>query len=173
MFASRAARLFGLVAILALGISCTTGEDPTAPAMPQGEPELLLGLNPGRLLSCPGQPYAVATATIGPSGGQISVGEHLLVIPPGALSRPTTIRAEAPPDGVASVRLEPHGLTFHRPAELTLSYRSCALAGLLPVQVAYTTETLDLLDLLPSANDLLQLQVTAQLDHFSRYAVAW
>ena len=173
MFASRAARLFGLVSILALGISCTTGEDPTAPATPQADPELLLGLDPGRLLSCPTQPYAVATATIGPTGGQISVGGHLLVIPAGALSAPTTIHAEAPSEAVASIRLEPHGLTFHRPAELTLSYRHCALAGLLPVRVAYTTETLDLLDLLPSANDLLRFQVTAPLDHFSRYAVAW
>ncbi|MBK7714874.1 MAG: hypothetical protein IPI38_05575 [Gemmatimonadetes bacterium] len=65
-----------LLALLAtLTLSCATGEDPTAPAMPAVVPEappadsrLLQPLLNG-LLACYPQPYAAASQVIGPAGG--------------------------------------------------------------------------------------------------------
>jgi hypothetical protein len=73
---------------------------------------------------------------------------------------------------VNSVRFSPEGLRFARPAQLTMSYRNCVLT-LLPKRIAYTNELLRILDLLPSRDLLLNKTVTAPVDHFSRYAVAF
>jgi hypothetical protein len=80
----------------------------------------------------------------------------------------------APSDPVVSVSFAPEGLTFARPARLTLSYAQCPLLpSLLPKHIAYTTNLLEILQLLTSVDDLLHRNVSAGLDHFSRYAVAW
>jgi hypothetical protein len=128
------------------------------------------------LLFCSPLPAASTTQIIGPAGGTLSVGPHTLVIPAGALSQAVAITAEAPTDSVRSVRLLPEGLTFAagKPARLTLSYAGCSLLGtLVPKRIAYTTDLLELLQLLPSIDDLLRRQVSAPLKHFSRYAVSW
>jgi hypothetical protein len=128
------------------------------------------------LLFCSSLPAASTTQIIGPAGGTLSVGPHTLVIPAGALSQAIAITAEAPTDSVRSVRLLPEGLTFAagKPARLTLSYAGCSLLGtLVPKRIAYTTDLLELLQLLPSIDDLLRRQVSAPLKHFSRYAVSW
>jgi hypothetical protein len=96
------------------------------------------------------------------------------VVPPGALDSVVVISGVAAADSVVSVRFAPEGLTFSRPARLTLSYASCPLVwSLLPKRVVYTTDALELLQLLLSSDDLLHRKVSADLDHFSRYAVAW
>ena len=85
-----------------------------------------------------------------------------------------TITAVAPSDTVNQVRFFPEGLTFASPASLTMSYANCdALSQLEPKQIAYTTDALAILALLPSVDVLSQQQVTGQLQHFSTYAVAW
>ena len=126
------------------------------------------------LLSCPDQPAAQAEAAIGPEGGTLQVGPHRLVVPPGALDSTVVISGVAVADSVVSVQFAPEGLTFSVPARLTLSYAACPLIpSLLPKRVVYTTDVLELLQLLLSSDDLLHRQVSADLDHFSRYAVAW
>lgn len=40
-------------------------------------------------------------------------------------------------------------------------------------RVAYTSERLEILSYLLSRDDLLLMQVSGELEHFSRYAVAW
>lgn len=114
--------------------------------------------------------------TVGPAGGTILVGPHRLVIPAGALTSPVLITAEAPADSVNSVRLLPHGLTFApgKPAKLTLSYANCSLLGqLLPKRIVYTTDLLEILEWLLSADEPLARRVSTSLEHFSRYAIAW
>lgn len=126
------------------------------------------------LLRCSPLPAASVTQTVGPEGGTLSVGPHRLTIPAGALAVPVTITAVAPSDTVAQVRFFPEGLTFASPASLTMSYANCD--GLnLPVskQIAYTTDALAILQLFPSFDDLSGQQVTASLQHFSTYAIAW
>lgn len=173
-------RVLSIVALTTTTLSsCSTLDAPTAPAS-EAQPSLLGadlpivgGLLEG-LLACNRQAYARSVATIGPSGGSIRVGKHTLTIPRGALTRSVTITAEAPSDFVASVRFAPEGLEFSRPATLTLDYSSCPLGRLrLLKRVAYTTERLQILSYLLSRDNLLLMKVSADLEHFSRYAVAW
>lgn len=170
-----------LAAVLAGGVGCTSSDalvpsEPSAPAsMAAGDPEspLLSGvLNSVSLLSCSPQPDLAVTKVVGPDGGTILVGTHKLVIPSGALSRNYTIRAEQARHRVNSVRFSPEGLRFAKPARLTMSYANCS--SLLPLkQVVYIDEVLSILELIPSIDNLQAGTVTAEIRHFSRYAVAW
>lgn len=128
------------------------------------------------LLKCTPLPYASASQRIGPDGGTLEIGPHTLTIPPGALTESVVIRGEAPVDRVNSVRLWPEGLRFAngKDARLTLSYRNCLGATLLPLKrIVYTTDNLRLLSVLVSVDDVLRQRVSTGLKHFSRYAVAW
>lgn len=174
----RVLRVLAMVMLFATVLtSCSTLDAPTTPTSSPEAAQLKLPVIPGLLqglLACNPQPYARTEKVIGPLGGTIRVGGHTLVIPIGALSRNVTITAEAPSDSVASVRFQPEGLQFIRPATLTLDYSSCPLGRLQILKhVAYTTDRLQILDLLLSRDNLLLMKVSADLKHFSRYAVAW
>ncbi len=171
-----------LLVVGLFGFSGCGTDGPTAPESP--EASLLLGNHGGLLgtgvgsglLSCTPLPYARTEQTVGPAGGTLVVGPHQLVVPAGALSAPVLITAEAPSDSVNSVRLLPHGLTFAegKPARLTLSYANCSLLGqLLPKRIVYTTDLLEILEWLLSFDEPLARRVSANLEHFSRYAIAW
>jgi hypothetical protein len=192
-----------LALVLVAGVGCTsdtTGVDvPGAPeiqAEPSVETSLLLGgllgdsegllggvldlvggvvrglLDVTGLLDCSEQSYAVTRETIGPWGGSIKVGNHVLVIPRGALSRYVTIKAEQIQGSTNSVRFTPEGLRFAKPAALTMSYDNCRNVEL-PKAIVYTTEGLEVLEVLWSLDLLRWMKVTAPIDHFSRYAVAY
>lgn len=175
-----------LAAVLAAGVSCTSAESlgPSALAGPSTmaetdgqQSELLLGtlldaLRNLRLLSCSPQPYVSTTQVVGVNGGTIHVGTHTLVIPAGALERDYRISAEQVTHQVNSVRLSPEGLTFAKPARLTLSYSNCSSLLLLK-QVVYTDDRLSILELMPSLDNIIAQTVTGGIRHFSRYAVAW
>ncbi|HET8623914.1 MAG TPA: hypothetical protein VFM14_10155 [Gemmatimonadales bacterium] len=117
------------------------------------------------LLTCTQQPYAKSTKVIGPEGGTIVVGNHSLFVPKGALNRKVQITAEQVRGSTNSVRFAPEGLRFARPAEVKLSYANCAQLPL-KKRVVYTDE-------LPSKDESRSRAVTGQIDHFSRYAVAY
>jgi hypothetical protein len=168
--------------LMVAGTSCTS-DTATAPAETTA-PELGLFDNGGilgtgllkGLLYCSPLPAASASQTIGPRGGTIVMGPHSIYFPPGALSRSVRITAEVVRDSVNSVRLLPEGLQFAkgRPARLTLSYANCSLLGrLAPKRIAYTDERLGILEVLLSLDNILTRKVSASLEHFSRYAVAY
>lgn len=165
--------------VIAAG-SCSPADAPTAPARtPAPSASLLGGITntlSTTLLACAPQPYAADTEVVGSKGGTLVIGPHRFVIPAGALSHNVTIIGEAPVDNVVSVRFQPEGLTFdpnHLP-RLTLDYSRCGLLyNVVPKHIAYTTDALSILDILPSVDDLLHSQVSANIKHFSRYAVAW
>jgi len=164
-----------LVCALALASACgdhaPTGPQPSAPAAS------LIGslLGPTGLLRCSNLPYAQTTRTIGILGGSLSVGPHTLIIPPGALTQPTTITMTLPTGlGVNAVKFTPEGLRFLTPAALHMSYANCSLLGkLLPKRIAYTTDNLQILYYLLSLDNLLSKYVTGKVTHFSDYVVAW
>jgi hypothetical protein len=146
---------------------------PAAPAAPSAD---LLGslLQATGLLRCTPLPYDSMSAVIGPAGGELHAGPHVLQVPAGALAQPLLISMAAPSENVNSVRFSPEGLHFARSASLTMSYANCNLLGrLVPKRIAYTTDQLAILSYLLSVDDIFQKQVTGQLDHFSRYALAW
>jgi hypothetical protein len=124
------------------------------------------------LLECSEQRYQVARETIGPWGGSIRVGDHLLVIPRGALTYNVRITAEQMPGATNSVRFSPEGLRFKKSAILTLNYKNCSNVEL-PKAIVYTDESLNVRDILRSIDLFRRLQISAPIDHFSRYAVAF
>jgi hypothetical protein len=189
----------GLALALTAGVSCTAGDGPTGPQVPeQAEQSSLLldnllgdGLLSGDglagdvlngavgtvlgvtdLLVCSSQPYEIERKTIGSDGGTIEVGSHTLVIPRGALKKTTTITAEQIPGRTNSLRFSPEGLQFQKPAELTMSYKNC-LVVLLKKSIVYTDEKLKVLEVLRSLDLFGKRTVTAPIDHFSRYAIAY
>jgi hypothetical protein len=130
------------------------------------------GLN--LLLNCSPQPYDSASQSIGPDGGTLTVGGNTLTIPPGALPAPTVITGVVTPDTVNAVRFSPQGLTFQQPTTLVMSYANCGLLGLfIPRHIAYTTDDLQILQIIPSLDNFLNRTVTGQVSHFSQYAIAW
>jgi len=171
-------RVLGLVVgvVLLAGVGCSgTQNDPTAPSaemvMAATDPvtSLVSSLD---LLTCRPLPYAATTAVVGPAGGVVRVGKTSLVIPRYALESAVTIKAEQVPGSVNSVRFSPEGLRFAKPAALTMSYDNCLLV--VPTKrIVYTTEGLRVLELLKSLDLRLSRSVSASIEHFSRYAVAY
>lgn len=190
----------GLVIALSATVSCTAADGPTGlPASQSAEqPSQLLGdllggdgllegdgligevvngtvstlLGITDLLVCTTEPYRVARQTIGSEGGKIQVGRHTLVIPRGALRQKTTITAEQMSGRTNSLRFSPEGLRFQKPAALTMSYQNC-LVVLVAKRIVYTDENLKILEVLKSLDLFKKRTVTAPIDHFSRYAVAY
>lgn len=181
---SRLVSTMFLSLLLLAGVSCSTDRAmaPTQPAEQTPDFGLLdnggllgTGLLKG-LLTCSPLPAATASNRIGSQGGVLNVGPHQLIVPPGALNGPVTITAEIESDSVNSVHFEPEGLQFARgrPAVLTMSYANCSLlARLAPKKIVYTDDALDILKVLLSLDNILTRKVTAPVEHFSRYAVAY
>jgi hypothetical protein len=125
------------------------------------------------LLLCSPQPYAITTQSIGPNGGVIRVGSHTLQIPGNAVTGTVLITAEQVTGSSNSVRFSPEGLRFQKPATLTMSYENCAVV-LLQKKIVYTDEKLNILEVLKASLDFFNRKtVTAPIDHFSRYVVAY
>ncbi|MGE5801862.1 MAG: hypothetical protein ACM358_06370, partial [Gemmatimonadota bacterium] len=105
----------------------------------------------------------------------LTAGPHTLVIPAGALDKPTKITMSLRTGGgVNAVHFEPEGLQFQRSAALTMSYSNCDLLGkLLPKRIAYADDALNVITYLLSVDNLWGKRVTGKLDHFSDYVVAW
>jgi hypothetical protein len=169
---------------LAGRLAPTGALQPWAPSLPTG------------LLACSELPYESVTQVVGPEGGTISIGPHTLLIPAGALTKSVSITAVIdtglgrktllvrPPEGrkpkkdfvaVNSVRFKPK-LKFQSPAYLTMSYANCDLGGpgqLLPA-IVYTNPVLNvILENEPALDSPDAQSLTAGIDHFSNYAVAW
>ena len=168
---------FLMVALVVCVIASCSDRAPTAPTAAPAADASLIGslLRPTGLLQCSDLPPASSTQTIGPAGGSITVGPHVLRIPPGALAAPTSITATiATGQGVNGIRFQPEGLRFATPAYLTMSYANCNLLGsLLPKRIAYTSDLLQILEYLLSVDNLLSKKVTGQVNHFSIYVIAW
>jgi hypothetical protein len=193
---------FGLVLALLAGVSCTTADGPTgiSETQPIEQPAYLVGdllggvgglvggtvdgvvdlaggvvgglLKITGLLTCQEQQYASTYQTVGSQGGTIRIGKHALVIPKGALRKNVRIRAEQMQGPTNSVRFSPEGLQFQKPATLLLNYQNCENVET-PKAVVYTTEEFKILEVLRSLDLLNKQTVTAPIDHFSRYAVAF
>jgi hypothetical protein len=156
----------------ALALSCTEAP-PTAPPPAQLRADWLFPRLLG-LLTCSPLPADSVTQVIGPDGGTLNVGPHSLVVPPGALDSAVSITAVIPADSTNRVMFFPQGLTFQGRATLTMSYANCGLVqSLLPRQIAYTNDLLQILYILPSFDNWSAKTVTTGLHHFSDYAVAW
>jgi len=191
--------ILGLALLLTVGVSCTSSDGTPSEALgPSVEQQqspsfgLIGDLTDGLtstvdgltttvvgtlgsvtdLLLCSPQPYAITSQDIGLNGGVLRVGSHSLVIPANALQQTVTITAEQVRGKTNSVRFSPEGLQFERPAVLTMNYGNCELV-LVQKKIVYTDETLKVLEVLRSLDLFRSKSVSAPIDHFSRYAVAY
>jgi hypothetical protein len=186
----------GLALLLLVGVSCSAGDSTGPISSDQQQPAPSFGLigdltgsltntvgdltgtvvgtlgSVTDLLTCSPLPYDSETQTVGPDGGVITVGRNSLAIPSGALSQPVQITAEQIRGKTNSVRFSPEGLRFQKPAVLTMNYENCALV-LVQKRIVYTDEQLKILEVLRSLDLFRARAVSAPIDHFSRYAIAY
>ena len=127
------------------------------------------------LLRCEPQEYTSDVELIGPDGGSVKVGPHELKIPKGALDHEVVISAVAPVSDLIEVELQPEGLHFDKPAELKLSYDRCLQpTSWLKLFIVYLSDQGDQILEIKATLDKKGLKALyTDLDHFSRYAVAW
>src|SRR5258707_11504373 len=90
---------FLMVALVVCVIASCSDSAPTAPATVQAPNASLIGdlLRPTGLLQCSALPAASTTQTIGPSGGSLTVGPHVLRIPAAAAAPPAPSPPPPPP----------------------------------------------------------------------------
>jgi hypothetical protein len=176
-----------LLAVLAAASSCG---DPT----PLGVPEFRKG---GRwqdgsttgtgLVAC-SQTYDSVTQVIGPEGGFIVLGSHILWVDTMALAEPVSITAVAPADTVRWVRFQPDGLQFRTngagwSAVLFTSFKDCGVPTTDDLRIAQVTDSLRVIRYLAPAAIWIRVRknawsqgnqyIAGVLNHFSQYAVAW
>jgi len=189
----RAVRRFVIaLALLTVGSACD--RSPTEPPQPAALSASRVGpiTRPGKprhatvLVPCSALPDQSVTEAIGPEGGSITVGPHVLFIPAGALKKRVSITANihSRPRGltgrqglqVNAVGFQPK-LKFQTPAYLVMSYANCNranTASLYPKHIAYANAALNvILENVASDDYPDAMLVTAGIDHFSNYAVAW
>lgn len=169
--------------VLAVALACA----PDAPTQPSAVPNLdLIGNVTGTvtgttdllagpvhgLLSCTTTQSYSSSARIGSAGGTLQVGPHTLVVPKGALGATVKISATAPAGDIVQVHFEPAGLKFAKSTTLSLSYAQCGLQLLPPLRIVYIDGNRSILEILPSAINLLNQSVTGPVSHFSNYALA-
>jgi hypothetical protein len=167
---NRRTRIFSfVVGLLAATLIAACSDDATAPSTPA---LAVAGTRPPTITRC-NQTYGAASGWIGPLGGRLKAGGHTLYVPAGALSAPRFITMQAPSDNIGHVVFGPDGLTFNEsyPAHLVMSYQNCSVAPDATQQVAYTSETLKILETQPSVSDPATLTVDAKLTHFSHYVI--
>lgn len=178
----------GLVTALTLGLATACSDAPTEPFAGRREaaPSLLPGpadaIESVQVLERTA-PLAIdetVTRTIGPLGGMITLPAAglVMVVPPGALSRPTAITATAPAGGLVGYHFSPAGLTFEAPVRLVqdlLATTASPAEGPLGFQLvtAYfhgpLAPTVEALELLPL--DLLGRLGVFTIAHFSGYVI--
>lgn len=124
------------------------------------------------LYRCETPDFGSVSKVIGRDGGEINVGPHSLRIPGDALQQDVTITATARPGQYVRIELEPHGLQFDRPAELTLSYQHCDTPPPKGRHVAYVDDSGNVLELLEVNFHRSGQDVETRLNHFSGYAIA-
>jgi hypothetical protein len=122
---------------------------------------------------CEPRAYASDMAVVGPGGGRLRFGGHVLSVPRGALDAYVLVTAEALAGNEIAVRLSPHGLAFAGGVTLELDYSACTRLRQDEVRVAYLDDRGTILEYPSSRARTRSRSVTATLEHFSKYAVAY
>jgi hypothetical protein len=192
-------RKLAFVPILLLAFTaCDQIGDPVAPLPSTADPLLgsLLGGNTVQgytlvkdpILSLSGITSAVSTGSvIGFGGGTISLLGHTLTVPVGAVSSPTLFTMTVLPTGYVEVDLLATVNTllgvldlgskgFIKPVPVTLTYARGTNVGThtdLKVLRIKSILGYGTYEVMPSTVDTINKNVTAPLDHFSRYTLAY
>jgi hypothetical protein len=190
-------RLVSLAVALVAVASCSTDQT-TSPVAPSRAPSVqapsadLLGGVTGlvaSLVSVNGlqrtTPLAASitvTKTIGTAGGSFAIPEAgvTVVVPAGALTKPTVIKMTARAGALVAYDFEPHGITFAKPLVFSQSLRgtNASLLSVPFLQLGYykdaslLTKTGGLIsELLGGVVNVLEWKFTGTIPHFSGYMV--
>jgi hypothetical protein len=132
----------------------------------------------GGLLKLVGKVLSLVIKIIGLDGGLLTLQNHSLLVPPGAVTQPTTFRMELVPNRLVMVDLEAtrRGRDvgadgFGTPVTLTLSYKDADVRDPSKLFILRYNENGEH-ERLPSVVNTTNKTVSAQLDHFSRYCMA-
>ena len=176
-----------LLAALAATTSCTDPSPLGVPAFRRGGRGQEGSTKGTGLLAC-SQTYDSVTQVVGPAGGFIVVGSHILWVDTMALADTVRITAVASADTVRSVRFQPDGLQFRTngagwSAVLFTSFKDCGVPTADALRIAQITDSLQVIRYLDRASIWIKVRrnawsqgnqyIAGVLNHFSQYAVAW
>jgi hypothetical protein len=181
------------VSLLFMSLVASSCGDPSSAAFDPAGPALEAGrAKPaGTLLVCAPTSYDSVTKVIGPAGGVIVAGGHVLIVDSMALLTPVSITAIAPPHFLNLVRFRPEGLKFRIGvngfgAIAATSVDDCGVHPNQVLRVVNITDALAIKEYMApvSTTDSLvvvtkyksvlgDLWVGGLLRHFSDYAVAY
>ena len=176
-----------LLAALAATWSCTDPSPLGVPAFRRGGRGQEGSTKGTGLLAC-AQTYDSVTQVIGPAGGFIVLGSHILWVDTMALADTVRITAVAPADTVRWVRFQPDGLQFRTngagwSAVLFTSFKDCRVPTADALRIAQITDSLQVIRYLDPASIWIKVRrnawsqgnqyIAGVLNHFSQYAVAW
>ena len=176
-----------LLAALAATSSCTDPSPLGVPAFRRGGRGQEGSTKGTGLLAC-SQTYDSVTQVVGPAGGFIVVGSHILWVDTMALADTVRITAVASADTVRSVRFQPDGLQFRTngagwSAVLFTSFKDCGVPTSDALRIAQITDSLQVIRYLDPASVWIRVRknawsqgnqyIAGVLRHFSQYAVSW
>ena len=176
-----------LLAALAATSSCTDPSPLGVPAFRRGGRGQEGSTKGTGLLAC-SQTYDSVTQVVGPAGGFIVVGSHILWVDTMALADTVRITAVAPAGTVRWVRFQPDGLHFRTngagwSAVLFTSFKDCGVPTSDALRIAQITDSLQVIRYLDPASIWIRVRknawsqgnqyIAGVLRHFSQYAVSW
>ena len=149
------------------------------PAGPLPDPPALASTSPGpSLIECPTNVVRSASTTIHPTGGELTLGGHKVVVPAGAVLVPVTITLSEPISNYMEISVRVNGAEhheFHIPVTITLSYARCTRSNVdkLKLNVWHIDETTKaFLNNMGGDDDKVARAITFSTGHFSGYVVA-
>lgn len=175
--------LFLITLVLTTGfVSCKKEADVITPDQPGTEQPTPTPTEPAGAVTPVATPEgAIVTATIGPAGGTIeSADKRIRVnVPAGALTTSQTLSVQllsknhCPLGTGQAFRLLPHGLTFAKPATLTIHYKERDVNGSAPqlLRIAYQTDKGHWQSPATKGIDTTARTVTVQTTHFSDWGL--
>lgn len=167
----------GPLLIILVASGCETGDrviGPTDQRLPaQGLSLSTAALPGGKGLAqaCRQHATYADSALIGPAGGTLRVGLNELIVPPGALGSPTMIVGTVPEGTTGTIRLEPSGLRFKKPAGLRLDVTGCDFPEPVP-DVIHVDDDGTVLQRIEAVFSNAWKAVAAPIEHFSAYQIA-
>jgi hypothetical protein len=168
-------RLFLLLALAAGLTACS--EPTTAPPLDESEPSLNVVPTSG-LIECRRTRSQTRSAVLGPLGGVLSLGGHMIIVPPDALGALALVSIRQPASRFVEVEVRVNGqphFQFAKPLTLVLDYSRCrrSIIGRGPLTVWHINPaTKAFIEDMHGLDDRATRTVSFTTDHFSGYAVA-
>lgn len=165
-----------LAALLIVAVQACNDEMPTSPDAASATPsQAASSVRLGDVLTTVDgciQASSVVAVDIGPGGGSISLCGNTLVVPAHSLGSLTHIVMLPVIGHPGAVQFFPEGLQFAPNAQPTLTLNTDAVGNPSNAYIVYTDDQGNVREV-ESTTGRTAHSVSAQIGHFSRYAVAW